>query len=524
MQFRTYQEQAHNATVDFIQNGGGHGIVAACPRSGKSLLIARAAEYLHSHDCRVLVLADRGRLIKQNYEKFSNKSVVGIVSAGLGEASYNAPIVVGGIQTLFNKAHLLGNVDWILIDECHGVGNNFTSDSRYHQLLRTYPDARILGFSGTPYSLSEGAISWGKIIYEISYQELLGGGYAVPLTNKVGDEPDLSEVTHTGKEYNIESLGSYMRQSELIEKASDKAAKYIRSANRKKTIGFCVDLEHAYAMAMSMKARGFITDIVSGQMDEVQKDMHYNDFEHGETEILFNVEIMTKGVDFPCTDCILFLRPTESMALWEQAIARGIGLFAGKEHCLLIDFSGNLRKFGTLGNPIWKYFGSEKKKVGKAQKICPACESAVNIGKESCHDCGYIFLKEDIEKELKHAAEADMDSDMSKPQSAERAYTVGYIDYSEHISTTGNKSLRVTYHSGRFTCNQFVPFGGQQYWQKKQVQNFMRGRSNIIPTTLEAAIKMSSKWRQPKVIKVQPQKNNPKYYELMEVLQWQEET
>ena len=121
-----------------------------------------------------------------------------------------------------------------------------------------------------------------------------------------------------------------------------------------------------------------------------------------------------------------------------------------------------------IGNPIWKYFGSEKKKVGKALKCCPACEEAVNIGRETCNHCGYIFLKEDIIKELKHEAEADTKSDMSKAKSAERIYTIGYIDYSEHTSQKGGISMKVTYHSGRFSCNQFVPFGNPNYYSKKK--------------------------------------------------------
>ena len=522
MQLRPYQIEAHNATVDFVQNENGHGIIAACPRSGKSLLMARIAEYLLSHGCRVLALADRGRLLTQNESKYTDLNNVGMVSNGLGRAEYDKPIVIGGIQTVYNKTHLLGERDWIIIDECHGVSNNVNDTSRYRQLLRQYPNARILGYSGTPWNLTEGALNWGKIIYEITYQQLLAGGYCVPLTNKVKDEPDLSTVAHSGAEYNLESLGEYMCQSELIEKAARKAAEYIRANNRKKTIGFCVNLRHAFAMCMAMKHLGFKVDMVSGDMDEVQKDMHYHDFEHGDTEVMFNVEIMTKGVDFPCTDCIIFLRPTESMGLWEQAMSRGIGLFDGKKECALLDFTGNLRKFGTLGNPIWKYFGSEKKKVGKALKCCPACEEAVNIGRETCNHCGYIFLKEDIIKELKHEAEADTKSDMSKAKSAERIYTIGYIDYSEHTSQKGGISMKVTYHSGRFSCNQFVPFGNPNYYSKKRVQEFMRGRSNVIPATLESALAASKGWRQPKIMEFRLQQSNPKYFEPSRILEWQE--
>jgi len=116
---------------------------------------------------------------------------------------------------------------------------------------------------------------------------------------------------------------------------------------------------------------------------------------------------------------------------------------------------------------------------------------------------------------------------MTQAKSAERIYTIGYIDYAEHVTTSGknmgNKSLKVTYHSGRFSCNQFVPFGGALYWQKKQVQEFMKGRSNLVPTTLEAALKLAPSWRKPKVMQFRPQKSNVKYFEVARVVEWQEE-
>lgn len=799
MELRQYQKDCGKAIVNFIERDTGHGIVAACPAAGKSILIARTAEYLHKRGKRPLVLADRSKLIKQNYGKFSNPELVGIVSAGLGEADYGKPITIGGIQTLYNKAAQIGDVEWILIDECfvgdtlidtpsgkkridslrngdvvlnacgigavssvhvsatkqtiklrlsndttiectedhpfftingwkearalaigedlfsqeamfelwqrifsldketnrwqykksllrsgvekdklllsillneaqkpdeqecsqnkneriaeknkaqtnkswrewevvansaissftrfrgrvdggsgsknqsrsqkrslsellqtghckrgfknrnrgkrsntlwetashrqqkertfsrvrvesvehikresstpiynlrisghpsyfangvlvhncHGVGNDFTSSTRYHQLIRAYPNARILGYSGTPYSLAEGAISWGKIIYEITYSELLKLGYVTPLTNKVADEPDLSNVKHSGAEYNLEALGNYMRQSELIEKAAQKTAHYIRANNRKKTLGFCVDVEHGFAMYEALRPYGFKIDMVHGSQLEDVRNIIYDSFEHGELDILLNVELITKGVDFPCIDCVAFYRPTESMALWEQAISRGIRLFEGKKECLLLDFTGNLRKFGTLGNPIWKYFGTEKKKVGKAQKICPACESSINIGKESCPDCGYIFTKEQIEKELKHQAEIDMQTDMSSSKNPERIYTVGRIEYSEHTSAKGRKSFRVTYWSGRFQVSEYIPFGQRYKRAIEQQIKFMRGRGSSIPESIEAALEECHQWRKPKVIQVQPQQGNPKYWELKGVIKWEEET
>lgn len=514
MQLRPYQVECHDSEVNFIHKDKGHGIVVAECSAGKSLLIAWTAEHLASCKQRVVVLTDRSKLTMQNSSKLQQEH--GIVSAGLGRFDYDADIVIGGIQTIYNKTDKLGRVDWILADECEAIGNNFQSETRYHQFLRAYPQARIIGYSATPYTLQEGAISWGKTIHEITYQQLLDAGFCTPLTNKVGDIPDLSGVKHSGEEYNITALAEYMSQESLIQKSAHKAASYFRATNRKKGLAFCVDVNHAFALGFELRKYGIKVDIVHGKMSEEKRQVVYQEFEHGETEILLNVELLTKGADFPCIDAVFCFRPTESMRLWFQMIGRGIRLFAGKTECYLFDFSGNLAKFGILGNPIYKYFGSEKKKVGKAQKICPSCETSINIGRSQCPVCDYIFLKEDVEKELKHDEQADLESDTSKPQSVERWYPVKSIYYCRHAGRDNKPdTLKVIYklqnqkEEKEYKCFDH-PRGS---WANNAALKWASERGKV-PRNIEEALVVCQEWKKPKAICVRPQKGNPKYTEI----------
>lgn len=520
MQLRPYQKICQDATIDFIHNSTGNGIVVAECSAGKSLLMADIAEHLLACKQRPLILADRSKLIKQNAAKFSPNTQVGIVSAGLKENDYIAPVVVAGIQTIYNKADKLGKVDWILADECEAIGNNFQSDSRYHQLLRQYPHARIIGYSATPYSLAEGAIQWGVGIHEITYQQLLDAGFCTPLSNKICDAPDLSSMGIVAKEYNLGELGKLMSDEGLIKRTVHKIATYLTSQNRKKTLIFCSSVDHALTVGFALQQYEFNVDVVHSKMSEERRQAVYNDFEHGKTDILLNVEILTKGADFPCIDCVICLRPTESMRLFFQMVGRGIRLYPGKTECLLLDFSGNLAKFGTLGNPIWKYQGSTKKKTGKAQKACPSCEQAINIGTSQCPLCNYIFLKDEIERELKHDAEADLETDLTKPKSVERYYTVNLVLYSKHKSKAGNESLRVEYHAGKFSCSEYVPFANPAFWAKRKVIDFIKPRSDKMPETIDEALELCETWKKPKIIKVRPQVNNPKYWEMMGIEEW----
>jgi DNA repair protein RadD len=61
-----------------------------------------------------------------------------------------------------------------------------------------------------------------------------------------------------------------------------------------------------------------------------------------------SVGILTTGFNFPALDCLVILRPTESLALHQQILGRGTRTADGKKNCLVIDFSGNLVVHGGI--------------------------------------------------------------------------------------------------------------------------------------------------------------------------------
>lgn len=524
-QERAYQTEAHNATKRFVEHESGHGIMCASGGAGKSIMIARDAEYLFEQGKRVVVLADRAKLLEQNFAKFSDKNNVGIVSAGLGETDYSKPILVAGIQTVWDKAHLIGNADWLLIDECNAVGNDLEGGvTRYHQFIRSFLQARILGYTATPFTLQEGQLNWGKVYHKILYSRLLKEGWLTPLTNKIKGSPDTSKIPHAGKEYNLTALAEYMSVPELVKQTAKSIAEAVKTDNRKKGLVFCVDKKHAEEVCVALIHEGIKADLLLGTMPEKQRAQKYEDFAGDWIDCLVNVEIATTGLDFPFTDWIACLRPTESLSLWHQILYRGVRLSpdTGKVDCLLLDYSGNLEKHGGLMNQLWEYMGSTKKKVGKALKICPACEEGITIGHESCPACGYVFEKEEILKELKHDKIADLKSDLNADNSIERIWEVGKVFYRHHTTVTGAEYLRVEYQlkNSQKSVSEYIPFGGTLGWQKGKCLDFIKPRAKELPETIPEALELCDNWKKPSLIKVRPQKSNPKYYQLMEVIEW----
>lgn len=95
----------------------------------------------------------------------------------------------------------------------------------------------------------------------------------------------------------------------------------------------------------------------------------------GVIDIIFTVDLFNEGVDIPSVDTLLFVRPTESLTVFTQQVGRGLRLFAGKEHCVIIDLIGNYRNADIK----LQLFNTEPQEKGNSKRmeipaVPPGCE------------------------------------------------------------------------------------------------------------------------------------------------------
>ena len=99
-------------------------------------------------------------------------------------------------------------------------------------------------------------------------------------------------------------------------------------------------------MAGYFAAHGVTAMAVLGDSDDETRRTARERLRVGEVRILFTCDLYNEGVDLPFVDCLLLLRPTESVTLFLQQLGRGLRLHEGKETCLVLDFIGRAhRKF-----------------------------------------------------------------------------------------------------------------------------------------------------------------------------------
>jgi DNA repair protein RadD len=93
-----------------------------------------------------------------------------------------------------------------------------------------------------------------------------------------------------------------------------------------------------------------------------------------------NVSVLTVGFDCPHVDVIAILRATESVALLQQIIGRGLRIAPGKSDCLILDYAENIERHCPDGDVFNPQIGMSK---GGGEKVfikatCPSC----NFGNE----------------------------------------------------------------------------------------------------------------------------------------------
>ncbi|KAI9100521.1 P-loop containing nucleoside triphosphate hydrolase protein [Phlyctochytrium arcticum] len=124
----------------------------------------------------------------------------------------------------------------------------------------------------------------------------------------------------------------------------------IQKENRKSILIFAINVEHLTTLADLLQRRGIRADALHGGTKPAQRKMLIDSFRNQELPVLVNCGIMTEGVDVPRIDCIIMARPTQSSALLQQMLGRGLRQHKDKNDCLVIDLTDMMKKPEKLVN------------------------------------------------------------------------------------------------------------------------------------------------------------------------------
>ncbi|RYG24002.1 DEAD/DEAH box helicase [bacterium] len=376
---RDYQQKALAAVLAAKDRGLQRVMVVMATGCGKTTVFASLVDqFERSYASPSLVLAHRHELLTQAANRiasFSPRLQVGI-EGGDRNAPYECQVVVAGVQSVGRPD--TKRLDWfhpglMIIDEGHHAPadsyqiamRRFGSyDGSCFTLAVTATDHRM---DNKPLHGATGAI-FEDVVFRFGLRDAVREGWLVDLRGfRVATDVDLSGIKSVGGDYN---QGQLARAVNTQERNYTAYRHWREVAGDRRTIVFCVDVQHAKDFTELLKSHHVAAEHVDGTMKMDKREGILRRFNSGKTQVLVNVDVATEGFDAPATDCVLLLRPTQSWSLYAQMVGRGLRTLGGvvdgqesaqtrkraiaesaKGDCIVIDVVDASKEFGLAAPP-----------------------------------------------------------------------------------------------------------------------------------------------------------------------------
>ncbi|MDQ6991967.1 MAG: DUF3427 domain-containing protein [Mariprofundus sp.] len=323
-------------------------LVIAATGTGKTMVAAfdyKAFCAEHHARPRLLFLAHREEILKQARASF--RHVLRDGSFGELVSGYSQP-------NQFN--HLFCTVqswnskdfsrfppdyfDYVVLDEAHHA-----TAASYQALISHIQPKALLGLTATPERSDGGDIRddfGGVFTHEIRLPEAIERALLCPF-HYYGipdlDGLDFSALAWRRGGYDRgeldKQIGHNLARAHWVIGQADR---YLPDLNAVRGLGFCISVQHAAFMANYCNDHGYPSMALSAQSPREERLQAQRKLEQREIRFIFSVDLYNEGVDIPCVDTVLFLRPTESLTLFLQQLGRGLRLNNDKPHLTVLDF------------------------------------------------------------------------------------------------------------------------------------------------------------------------------------------
>ena len=347
---RDYQIKAVEKGVEVLSSKYSCKEVLVLPTgAGKSIIISEIANRLEGN---VLVVQPSKELLAQNISKL--RSIGG--EASIYSASFNSKeigkITYATIGSLNVEEFKGKNIKYVLQDEAHLCTQE---GSKLIKFIKDLKIDNLLGLTATPLYLKntlEGAQLkimtrvkgklYNGICHVTQIRELVDNNYWSKLEYEVIDNSNKSlEFNSSGSDYTLKSIQINYEENKIAEKIKNKVATL---TDRKSILIFVPTIEDAEKLKKTIPN----SDVVHSKIKDKDRDIIIENFKSFKIRVVINVNVLAVGFDHPALDCIITGRPTTSIAMYYQQLGRGCRIHPDKDYCKIIDYSGNVSKFGAL--------------------------------------------------------------------------------------------------------------------------------------------------------------------------------
>ena len=401
---RYYQENAINAALEVVAQGGNRILLTLATGTGKTAISFQIAWKLFNSRWslssqktpdegtrrpRILFLADRNILANQafnDFGAFGDNALARIEPSEIrkkGRVPKNASVFFTIFQTFMSGKDDEGNdapyfgeypsdfFDLIIIDECHRGGAN--DESSWRDVLDYFSPAVQLGLTATPkrQDNTDTYRYFGDPVYSYTLKEGVNDGFLTPfkvhpivgtMDEYIYTPGDGVVVKGEPEEGRVYKEGDFNRIITIPEREQRRVHYWMDKINPKeKTIVFCATQEHAgnvrdyinqYAVKQGWtSSTNYCVRVTAKDGTAGETDLKiFQDNEKTIPTILTTSRKLSTGVDARNVRNIVLMRPCNNMIEFKQIIGRGTRVYEGKDFFTIYDF---VKAHHNFADPSW---------------------------------------------------------------------------------------------------------------------------------------------------------------------------
>lgn len=346
---RPWQEAALAALDELRRRGQRRALACVATGLGKTVLAALdiARLGLGRDGRRVIAIAHRAEILMQISATLRRVlgRALGRVGWCLGDADdLEGDLVLASVPKLARPEMLTRLAEqhfaYAILDEVHHA-----EAPTWRRVLAALRADFVLGLTATP-ERADGrhvaALFDDCIACEVSIGDGIAEGSLVPFAYYgIPDDTDYQPIPWRNGAFDPEAL-------ERALCAGAQFASLWRAWHRhpgRRTLVFCASVRHAAFVRDGLQRQGVPAAAVWAGPGSDDRGAALRALAEGRLAALCAVDLFNEGIDIPCIDRIVLLRPTASPVLFMQQLGRGLRTHPDKTRLVVLDLVGNHRVF-----------------------------------------------------------------------------------------------------------------------------------------------------------------------------------
>ena len=309
--------------------------------TGKTYL--SAFDVKQANTKKILFVAHRKVILERakiSYQKILKNKKMEIFDSNF-QINDKDEVVFAMVQTLNKEKNL--NIfpkdyfDYIIVDEVHHGGAK-----TYQSIFEYFKPKFLLGITATPERTDDFNIYQlfnYNVAYEIRLEDAMKEELLCPF-HYFG----ISDILIDGKSVDEKTSIKNLTSDERVEHILDKSRYYSYSGEKLHCLIFVSKVEEAKILVEKFLEKNIKAVALSSENSDNEREEAIKKLEQGEIDYIVSVDIFNEGVDIPCVNQVILLRPTTSAIVYIQQLGRGLRKYKNKDYTVVLDFIGNYEK------------------------------------------------------------------------------------------------------------------------------------------------------------------------------------